>query len=509
MIKGSYIKFQNKAYRRITTTLLMLVISSLKKSLFCLCLIFISIKDQALAQVVLGTPNLGFTQACANEEFNSYSLSFVFSPESALQSTNQFSIEMSDADGDFSDAVVIYTSQPNEFNTSPATLEFSLPETTSGENYKLRVKSSAPASTSSGSATFAAYYKLQDTPFSINNLVSTGAFCTGGSYLLTIDNPGNENNDSPLNYPSLTFNWYKETSPTTSEFVAEGPTLSVNVEGTYFVETNYGTCTSNSFSNRVTITEATTGEADITISSSLGNPYCPEQGSTTLSTIGGNNYQWFKDGILIPEATGQMYQTTDSGTFSVQVDLGECSASGSIDLVSELFESAINVDAVNYIEEGETLAIEVATDAIAPEFQWYFNDELIAGVNGTNYTASDFGDYEVVITETTGCTASVAYMFSIVEDFNQFPDVDDIPNVISPNGDMVNDTWQLPLQYVTGTNTEVIILNELGMVVFETIDYQNNWPQNDLNLNQVNQLYYYIITTAEGDVKKGTITVIK
>ena len=37
---------------------------------------------------------------------------------------------------------------------------------------------------------------------------------------------------------------------TTSVFVAEGPTLAVSEEGTYFVETNYGTCTSNSFSNK-------------------------------------------------------------------------------------------------------------------------------------------------------------------------------------------------------------------------------------------------------------------
>jgi hypothetical protein len=276
------------------------------RRLFWFSLIALIFQGQLNGQIVIGTPNLGFSQACASDSFNSYSTTFVFSPEDELDASNQFSIELSGANGDFSDPTIVFTSAPGAITMSSEVLDFSLPETTAGENYKIRIKSSSPAATSAASASFAAYYKLQDAPFTINNLVSTGAYCTNGSYLLTIDNPGTGSNDSPLLYPSLTFNWYKETSATTSVFVAEGPTLSVNIEGTYFVETNYGSCTSDSFSNRVTITEAASGEADVSITSSLGNPFCPEQGLTTLSTIGGNSYLWFKDGIIIPEATGQM-----------------------------------------------------------------------------------------------------------------------------------------------------------------------------------------------------------
>jgi gliding motility-associated-like protein len=474
-----------------------------------LFLIVLSIQEQVSAQLVIGTPNLGFSQACASESFNNYSTTFVFSPESALNASNQFVIEMSDANGDFSEAVVVYMSNAGEVTVSPANLEFSIPETTAGENYRIRIKSTAPVATSSGSVSFAAYYKIQDSPFTINNLVSTGAFCTGGSYLLTIDNPGTGTNDSPLLYPSLTFNWYRETSQTTSEFIAEGPTLTVSEEGTYFVETNYGTCTSNSFSNRVTISEASSGEADATIASSLGNPYCPEQGLTTLSTIGGLSYQWFKDGIAIEDATNQMYQTNESGTFSVQVDLGECSASGSIDLVSELFESEINVDEINYLEEGESLTIVATTNAINPEFEWFYNGSLIIGASEDTYEANQFGNYKLVINETSGCTVSRDYEFSIEEALDPFPDVAKIPNVISPNGDMINDTWILPQQYVSGTGTEVIIMTNRGEIVLKTDDYQNNWPQDDLNLTTINQVYYYIITTTNNKTKKGSITIVK
>ena len=475
----------------------------------CLCLVALIFQGQLNAQIVIGAPNLGFSQACASGSFNTYSTSFVFSPESQLNTSNQFTIELSDADGGFSDPTIIFTSTAGSVTSSPAILDFSLPETTAGENYNIRVKSSSPAATSSASNAFAAYYKFQDSPFTINNLVSTGAYCLGGSYLLSIDNPGTGNNDSPLLYPSLLFNWYKESSSTTSVFVAEGSSLSVTVEGTYFVETNYGSCTSDSFSNRVTITEATSGEANITIASSLGNPFCPEQGLTTLNTIGGTSYIWFKDGIIIPEATDQMYQTDESGTFSVQVNLGDCSASGSIDLVSELFDSSINISAVNTIEQEETLIVIVTTDANNPEFEWYFNNALIADESTDTFEATEFGDYKVVITATTGCAASKDYEFVVQEAFNPFPDVEKIPNMISPNGDGINDTWVIPQHYASGTNTEVQILNDRGKVIFQTINYQNNWPENQLDVNSINALYYYIITTSDLKTKQGSITLVK
>ena len=182
---------------------------------------------------------------------------------------------------------------------------------------------------------------------------------------------------------------------------------------------------------------------------------------------------------------------------------------GSIDLVSELFDSSINVSEINTIEAGETLTVMVTTTANSPAFQWYFNDSLIGGETTDTLEATEFGDYKVVITETTGCPASKEYDFLVQEELEPFPDVEKIPNVISPNGDGINDTWVIPQRYVTGTNTEVQILNDRGKVVFQTINYQNNWPENQINLTSINVIYYYIITTADLETKQGSITLVK
>ncbi|WP_445732388.1 T9SS type B sorting domain-containing protein [Mariniflexile sp.] len=454
------------------------------------------------AQIVIGAPSLGFSQACASPSFNTYYVTFTFSPPAALNITNQFSVELSDATGSFSNPTTVFTSAAGAVIVSPATLGFSLPNTTGGEAYKIRIKSSAPAATSSNSVAFAAYYKIQDSPFSINNLISTGVYCSGGSYLLTIDNPGVGANDSPLKYPSLTFNWFRETSPTTSVFVAAGATLAVNQPGTYFAKTNYGTCTSDSFSNRVTITESASGTTS-SINSSLGNPYCASQGATTLSTINGNSHQWFKDGSAIAGATNQTYQTSDAGTYSVTVNLGICTANASIDLQTSGFTSSIDVPETNTIKP---LVATITTDASSPEFKWYFNETIISSATTNSYEATELGNYRAVVTQTSGCSASEEFLFSISE---PFPDVANIPNLISPNGDGINDTWMIPKQYVSGTNTQITIMDSQGKVVFQTNDYQNNWPQDQINFKDINPVYYYIITTSNQKTKKGSITVVK
>ncbi|MEW4924103.1 gliding motility-associated C-terminal domain-containing protein [Algibacter sp. 2305UL17-15] len=475
-------------------------------------LIFIAIIVSCLgtlnAQIVISKPNLGFTQACASASFNSFDVTFSFSPEANLNPSNQFIVELSDATGSFSNTTTVYTSTAGSITTSPVTISISLPTTTSGESYKLRVKSTAPAVTSSASNAFPAYYKIQDAPFSINNLVETGVYCSGGSYLLIIDNPGGAMNDSPLQYPSLSFNWYKETSPTTSVFVASGESLSVSGPGTYFVETDYGSCTSNSFSNRVTISEASSGTATSSISSSLGNPYCSADGPTILSAINGVAYQWYKDGNEIAGATNQMYQTNEDGTYAVTIDLGDCTASATITLENTGFESSIDVDVgqPTMLPDGETLDVTVTTTAVNPEFKWYLNDVVITGANNSTYEVLQEGNYKAIINQMSGCLSSKEFSFRVTE---PFPDVLQIPNVITPNGDGTNDTWVIPQAYVSGTNTEVTLYTARGKVALSTKDYQNNWPEKQLNFKDVSPIFYYIIKTENQKTIKGSITVVK
>jgi gliding motility-associated-like protein len=457
------------------------------------------------SQVAINKPATAFTQVCANAGFNTFEVSFSFSPAGSLNAGNQFILEMSDASGNFAAPIVLsFTEKVGAATPTSRTLIFSVPTTTRGENYRLRVKSTSPVAVSPSSNAFAAYYKIQDSQFSINNFSPTATFCAGGSLVLSIDNPGTGTNDSPLKYQSLTYNWFKEPSLVP---IATTPTLTVSQPGRYYVETNYGTCTSDSYSNRVNVNEAA-GSFSATITSSKGNPFCASTGATILATQVGNSYQWFKNSVVITGATSQQYQTSEGGLYTVKVDFGGCDATGTLQLEDVTFDSSLNVSATTTINKGESKAVIVTTNASSPTFQWFLNNTLISTAVSNTLNVTDDGKYAVIISQSTSCVTKKELLFEINYPFID-PNVTVIPNLISPNNDGINDTWVLPQEYVSGTNTQITLLNSRGEVALQTNSYQNNWPESELDFKSINPIYYYIITTEDNKVKKGSITVVR
>lgn len=486
-------------------------------SFFCFCFFILVWTNQSYSQVTISTPILNFTQICADASYNAkapFKVSFSFSPISGVNGNNQFVIELSDSNGNFSTPTILVTSIAGAIKTSPASLNFAIPINLAGEKFKIRVKSTHPATVSPESVSFSAYYQVQNTPFSINNFAGTASYCKGSFYTLKIDNPGTGTNDSPLKYPSLTYRWYKEATPAPL-FLGNDTSLLVNSPGTYYVETNYGSCSSTSYSNRVVVREII--NQTISITSSNGNPFCMSEGLTTLSTQSANSYQWYLKDVRIEGATSRTYVTDKPGLYEVKVDLGTCVSNAIINLQELNFSSTINVAAVSMIAKGEMQKVITTTTATNPSYKWYVDGNLIVGGSSPNYETDNEGDYKVVITQNSGCIASNEFKFTIKKSLPVTPpvtppvaiDVINLPNIVSPNGDGINDTWIIPQEYTSGTNTELIIVSSSGQQVLKTKDYQNNWPENKIDFKNVNPVYYYIITTQDNYVKKGSITIIK
>ncbi|MBC7847535.1 MAG: gliding motility-associated C-terminal domain-containing protein [Flavobacterium sp.] len=487
-------------------------ISIVNKYFFCFLYLVLSLTTTIHGQTI-APQTLVFSKICAGN-FNQFDATF---NHGGFPVSTTFEVQLSDNLGSFTNPVSTTTLSIIDVTASQKTITFSVPTNLIGsENYKLRVKSSTgfvsgnfsikdPNNPSGTLSSFPAYYKPFEDVYYINNRLSTATICTGGNVTLSIDNPTPSiPNSSPANYPNIKYKWYKGTTLISGQ---TGPSLLVNSAGTYYVAIDYASCTdSNSRSNIVTVSQASGGTSG-SITSSLGNPFCSGRNLTTLSAVAGNSHQWYKDNVKINGATSSTYATNQAGLYSVAIDFGGCKNTYSIDLKEFKVESSINISNPSVILDGETKNVVVTTNAVNPTFQWYQNNTLIQGNQGNTYAVTSEGSYKVIVTQNSGCVIVDEIPFEVNSAVDSI--VVEIPNLISPNNDGINDTWVIPQEYSVGSNTEVVIMSATGEVVFKSNNYLNNWPESQIDFKNVNPVYYYILTTQGGKVKKGSITIVK
>lgn len=491
--------------RSILLNLGFIKVDAIKKLLFIIVLM-LSCNNALYSQTIV-PQKLPFVKICAQSDFNSFDADFKFS---GFPVSTTFFVELSDDKGSFTNPIATTTIAITDVSASEKIISFAVPNTLIGsETYKLRVKSSTGVSSNDFSSfdlktSFPAYYKPYSKPFYINNQQPTVSICNGGSVNLTIDNPTpNIPSSSPANFSELKYKWFKDNLLIAGQTASS---LSINATGVYYVEINYGSCSDVNFRSQDVTVNVSSGSNSV-ITSSLSNPFCSSAGATTLTATAGNSYVWKKDNVVIPGAISQTYQTNSAGKYTVDVDFGGCKSTGTIDLKVYEISSSINIPETSAISIGGSKNVIATTNALNPEYKWYLNGIVIPGATSSSYAVTNIGDYKVTITQTTGCYITNEILFTInsIVDSNAI----EIPNIISPNNDGVNDVWSIPQEYVSGTNTNVILMNSNGEIVLKTNDYQNNWPENVIDFKNINPVYYYIITTQEGKVKKGSITILK
>lgn len=475
----------------------------LHKYALLLTLLIFYVPSSLLAQTIsaptLGLPGNPVTAFCANEGSVTYQSTFTIS--GTFGGGNQFILELSNASGSFVSPTQV--SNVASFSGNTGTFTFTIPFGIAGQSYKFRVRSTAPALTSSSSATVPAYYEPFNKNFFINNKISSVNICGSGTFTLSVDNPG-PSEPSPLSTPGLTYIWKRNTIVLPGQ---TGSSININTAGDYSVAVDYGACTptSSAYSQTVTVNIVAAG-ATFTITPGSGT-ICPST-PVVLSTTAGYTYQWFKDAVSIAGANSYNYVATQPGAYQVLVNQGGCSSSSNtVTLTATDFNASIDVlelPQTNIIAAGETKIITVTTDAISPTYEWYLNGALLPAETTNVLSTSTPGDYKVVINQTSGCVTSKSLFFKIKEGVNPVR----IPNVVSPNGDEVNDTWIIPQEYIA-ENTEILIITGTGEIALKTNNYQNNWPESALEFKSVNPVYYYIITKDGKEVKKGSITIIK
>ncbi|WP_130734850.1 gliding motility-associated C-terminal domain-containing protein [Flavobacterium sp. J27] len=464
-------------------------------------------------------PNVAFCQSSSNPD---HELTFQVTNYINLSAGNQFQLFLSNDDfatqNQITNVSIAQTSVSGTTATYTAT--FSFPAQTYGNNFKIRVRSTTLSSFAT-SQVFSAYDIIFNNQIPLNVTNGSVILCANGSFTISIKD---DVTPTPLTYSYLTYIWRKQNLSTgIFEVIPNqtGPSLTVTTSGTYFVEVNYGPiCSSSASPNtlaksvQVTVTQSTSGDT-LQIASQNGETEVCEstgvllllQDSSGNLVANGSNISWYLNGVVIPNANSNTYNATQGGAYTASLNNGSCTISvpqNEAYVLNEItFNATLNVSTPYELTIGDNFDAIVTTDAISPSFEWYFNNNILTETTNTLNIAVA-GQYTVIITENSGCISTIELNLLVIE-----PGSDVIPNLISPNGDGINDKFKVPYNLTSSNNLSLEIYNSSGKQVYVTDNYQNTWPENDNDAFESKAFYYFKMTKESQIIKEGILTVIK
>jgi gliding motility-associated-like protein len=115
-----------------------------------------------------------------------------------------------------------------------------------------------------------------------------------------------------------------------------------------------------------------------------------------------------------------------------------------------------------------------------------------------------------VVADQFGCTDTARLSLKILTVVNDITEL--IPNVISPNGDGLNDIWRLDFIDIYYPKAEIEIYNRWGQKLFQSTGYSNAWDGTYKGDALPAGTYFFIIDLKDPDkpdLYKGTILLMK
>jgi hypothetical protein len=226
---------------------------------------------------------------------------------------------------------------------------------------------------------------------SINN-GNTSAICQGSSVLL-LANTGS----------GLSYQWKNNGTNISG---ATSSSYTANAAGSYtVVVTNSNGCSATSSATTVTVSSLPTA----TITSGGSTTIC--QGSSVVlnaNTGTGLTYQWKNNGTNISGATSSSHSANAAGSYTVVVtNSNGCSATSAAKTVSinTLPLATVNSTGATTFCQGNSVVLNANTGS-GLTYQWKNNGTNITGATSSSYTANAAGSYSVVVTNSSGCSAT-------------------------------------------------------------------------------------------------------
>jgi gliding motility-associated-like protein len=161
------------------------------------------------------------------------------------------------------------------------------------------------------------------------------------------------------------------------------------------------------------------------------------------------------------------------------------------------------------------ISFSVATASPINQINWNFGDPNAGGSNissslNPSHLFSETGTYQINAIVQFDCyTKTITQSITVVDCSDTIIPVlpFEFPNVFTPNFDGTNDLFEIQ---DLPENTELIILNRWGNVVFSTTNYQNNWNGKDTSGKELaDGVYTYKYKTKDAKIGHGFLHLVR
>ena len=285
--------------------------------------------------------------------------------------------------------------------------------------------------------------------------------------------------------------WYDESQGSLHDSIGYGPISPVLCEGTYFVVTT-------DVSNNCFVVDTFDVEF-----------YLPLNGivDITTTTVFPNSDLWGFDPYVYLWDNGEVTQHANicPGFHWVEVtDKDGCTLREDF----EIEELIISLDPASVILECNLENLDICIKALPDGgtdggigtyfFEWWNGetaDEICSGIMP--------GNLNVIVEDANGCKEDTSFVITSMTS-------ECIPNVFTPDGDGMNDTWSLEDAFLF-SDSEIRIYGRYGKLLFESVGYNQAWDGTNEKGNDIpDGAYFYSIDIGHGvDPIKGTVTILR
>jgi gliding motility-associated-like protein len=257
--------------------------------------------------------------------------------------------------------------------------------------------------------------------------------------------------------------------------------FSVPTAGPYTVITKDAQGCTNSQAVNVVFTPNLTLQVRLDTAICLGN-------SVRLNTISNaTTYSWSPAaGLDNPNSASPLATPSVPTSYTLTATLGQCTLTRSVN-VNVVQQVTVDAGTDVSIISGDQVQLNASATG-ANSFLWTPS----AGLSSTtilNPVAKPAvtTTYTLTATNVNGCIATDNIVITVV------PYCIKVKNAFTPNGDGINDLWQVYDQFDCLKNVSLHVFNRYGSKVFESQDYRNNWDGNYKGKPVPDATYYAVI----------------